>query len=105
MPVIARMRDATEAAAAIASDARELDDILMVVATEVGNAIDRIVGDLNGRIELLRAGDATPELVPPHDHSSALPQDNDRVLRLPEWLPRKKTTKESVEHQCSTAAA
>jgi chromosome segregation ATPase len=103
-PVITGMRDATQAVAAIASDARELDDILMVIATEVGNAVDRLLGDLDGRIETLRAGHAAPELSLPYNHSSALSQDNDRVLRLPDWLPRKRPTKEPVTDQCSTAA-
>jgi len=96
-PVIAAMRDAMQVAAAIVPDVRELDDILMVITTEVATAIDRLLGDLDGRIEVLRAG---------HDASALpLPQDNDRVLQLPGWLPRNKPTKPSVEDQCSTAAA
>lgn len=105
MPIIAGMRDATQAAAAIAPDAQELDDILMVIATEVGNAIDRLSSDLGKRIDVLRAGHAVPELTAPNNHPSRLPQDNDRIFRLPEWLPRKKPTKDPLEHQCSTAAA
>ena len=101
VPVIAGIRDATQAAAAIAPEARELDDILMVIATEVGNAIEGLLGDLAGRVAVLRAGDTLPLDSEP----SALPQDNDRVLRLPEWLPRNKPTKEPVEDRCSTAAA
>jgi hypothetical protein len=91
------MRDAMQVAAAIVPDVRELDDILMVITTEVGTAIDRLLGDLDGRIEVLRAGQDAPALL--------LPQDNDRVLQLPGWLPRNKPTKPSVEDQCSTAAA
>jgi hypothetical protein len=105
VPAITGMRDATQLAAAIVPDARELDDILMVITTEVGTAIHRLLGDLDGRIEVLRAGHDAPELLPPHKDSSALPQDNDRVLQLPEWLPRNKPTKQSVEDQCTTAAA
>lgn len=105
VPAITGMRDASQAAAAIVPDARELDDIVMVITAEVGNTIDRLLGDLDGRIEELRAGHAAPELPPLHNGSSALPQDNERVFQLPEWLPRKKPTKVSTEDQCSTAAA
>jgi len=105
VPVITAMRDATQAAAAIVPDARDLDDILTVISTEVGNAIDRLLGDLDGRIGVLRAGHAALEPLAPHNDSSASPQNNDRVLQLPEWLPRKKPTKEPVEDQCRTAAA
>ncbi len=101
VPAIAGIRDATQAAAAIAPEAKELDDILIVIATEVGNAIDGLLGDLTGQIEVLRAGDTAPL----HSDPSASSQDNDRVLRLPEWLPRKKPTKQPVEDGCSTAAA
>jgi hypothetical protein len=103
--VIAGMRDATQAAAAIVPEAQELDDILMMITNEVGIAIDRLSSDLQGRIAGLRAGHAAPELSAPNKDFSALPQDNDPTLQLPEWLPRNKPTKEPVEHQCSTAAA
>jgi outer membrane murein-binding lipoprotein Lpp len=106
-PVIGGIRDATEVAAAIVPDAREFNDLLLVIATEVANAIDGLLGDLDRRIEALRAGHVAPQLLPPRNTSPpALPQNNDRVLRLPEWLPRKKPTKkESAEERCSTAAA
>ena len=103
--VIAGIRAATQAAAAIVPEAQELDDVLMMITNEVGIAIDRLSGDLQGRIEVLRAAHAAPELSAPHKDCSALPQDNDPTLQLPGWLPRNKPTKESVEHQCSTAAA
>ena len=101
MPVVAGLRDATQTAAAIIADARELDELLLVVASEVGNALDGVLADLDGRIEALQAGQAAPELSPSANQSCELPQDNERVLRLPEWLPRKK----AIEDKCSTAAA
>jgi hypothetical protein len=104
VPVITGMREVTQAAAAIAPDAQELDDILMVIATEVGNAIDRLSSDLDGRIEVLRVGHAAPELAPSKNDSSGV-QDNDRVLHLPEWLRGGKPTKHPIEQQCSTVAA
>lgn len=92
-PVIAAIRDATEMAAAIVPEACELDDLLRVIATEVANAIDGLLGELDRRIEALHGGNAAPEL--PH-----------RVLHLPKCLPRTKpTNKESVEDRRNTAAA
>lgn len=104
--VIAGIRDATEKAAAIVPEARELNELLIVIATEVANAIDGLLGDLDRRIEALRAGHVTPELPQSLNGSPKLPQNGDRVHRLPEWLPHNKPTeKESAEDRCSTAAA
>jgi septation ring formation regulator EzrA len=105
-PVVTEIRDATEMAAAIVPEARELGELLQVVATEVANAIEGLVADLDGRIEALRAGHAAPDLPPTLSKSTETPQDNDRVLRLPEWLPRiRPIKKESVEDRRHTAAA
>jgi septal ring factor EnvC (AmiA/AmiB activator) len=105
-PVVTGIREATEMAVAIVPEARELGELLQVVATEVANAIDGLVGDLDGRIEALRAGHVAPDLPPTLSKSAQTPQDNARVLRLPEWLPRiRPTKKESVEDRCRTAAA
>jgi hypothetical protein len=105
-PVVAGMRGATEMAAEIVPAARELDDLFAVIATEIANAIDGLLGDLDQRIEALRGGHAALELPPALLGSHELPQENDRVLHLPEWLPRKKPTKEeSVEEGSSTVAA
>src|SRR5262249_18860914 len=101
VPVIAGLRDATQAAAVLVPEARELDEILVVIASEVGNAIDGGLADLDGRMEALRAGHAASELPQSATESCELPQDNHRVLRLPEWLSRKKT----IEDRCSTVAA
>jgi len=99
---IVGMRDVSVAARAIVPEAPELSDLLIGFATEVANTVDNLYGDLDRRMEALR----TPQLPRPLNGSPGLPQDNDRVLRLPEWLPRRKATKEdSVEDQCSTAAA
>ena len=77
----------------------------MLVATEVANAIDALLGDLDRRIEVLRAGHAAPQLSQSLSGPVELPQDNDRVLRLPEWLPRRRlTNKESSEDRRTTAA-
>ena len=100
---IAGMRDASVSARAILPEAPELSNLFIGVATEVANTVDNLLGDLDRRIEALRASQAAPQLF---NGSSELPQNSDRVLRLPEWLPRREPTKkEAVEDQCSTAAA
>ena len=60
VPTIAAIRGATELAAAIVPKARELDELLLTIATEVGNAIGGLLGDLDRRMEALRLGQ-TPE--------------------------------------------
>ena len=105
-PVISGIREATEVAAAIVPEASEFNDLLLVIGTEVANAIDGLLGDLDRRIEALRAGHIAPELPPQLKASPEPPQNADRVLRIPEWLPRKKPAKkESAQERCSTAAA
>jgi chromosome segregation ATPase len=102
---IAGMRDARVAARAIVFEAPELSNLLIGVATEVANTVDNLLGDLDRRIETLRASQSAPHLPPPVNGSSELPANND-LLRLPGWLPRRDPTKnEAVDDQCSTAAA
>jgi hypothetical protein len=103
---IAGMRDAGVSARAIVPEAPELNNLLIGVATEVANTIDSLLGDLDRRIDGLRATQATPQLPQSLNGSSELPQNADRVFRVPEWLPRREPTKkEAVEDQCSTEAA
>jgi hypothetical protein len=52
-----RMRDATVSARAIVPEARELNNLLIGVATEIANTVDNLLGDLDRRIEALRASD------------------------------------------------
>ena len=61
-PAIAGIRDATEAAAAHVPEVREFTETLDVIARDVAIAIDRLLGDLDRRIEAVRAGKAAPEL-------------------------------------------
>ena len=104
--VIAGIRDATEMAEAIVPEVREFNELLTAIATEVANSIDGLSGELDRRIEALRAGHATPEPPQSLNGSPELPQNNDRVHRFPEWLPGSKPTKkESAEDRRSTAAA
>jgi hypothetical protein len=105
-PVIAGIRDATEMAAAIDPEAHAFNDLLPVIASEVANTIDGLLGNLDRRIDSLRAGQAAPELAQSPNRSPELQQNSDGVVRLPEWLPRGQSgKKESVEAGCGIAAA
>jgi septal ring factor EnvC (AmiA/AmiB activator) len=101
---IAGMSDATETAAPIVPDVRELNELLAVIATEVANAIDGLVGGLDRRIEELRPSLGEAEAPQSIDGSPELPQNSNHVQRLPEWLPHGEPTK-SAEDQSNTAAA
>jgi len=69
-PAIKAIRDATEMATAIVPEAREFKDLLEVIAAEVANATDGLLGDLDRRVEALRAGTTAPQ---PAEHSMPLP--------------------------------
>jgi hypothetical protein len=99
---IAGMSDATEMAAQIVPDVRELNELLAVIATEVANAIDGLVGGLDRRIEELRPDLGGAEAPQSINGSPEPPQNSDH--ELPEWLPHSKPTK-SAEDQGNTAAA
>jgi septal ring factor EnvC (AmiA/AmiB activator) len=105
-PAIAQIRDATELAAAIVPEAREFTDLLEVIATEVANATNGLLEDLDRRMHALRVGLTAPEPAPAqsiNESSRELQQDNDRVFRLPEWLAQRKA--KSAQDRCCTAAA
>ena len=103
-PAIAQIRDATELATAIVPEARELSELLEVIAIEVANATDGLLEDLDRRIHALRAGFAAPEPAQSVNGSAPeLQQDNDRVLDLPEWVAQRKA--KSAQDRCCTAAA
>jgi len=100
------IRDATEMAAAIVPEAREFNDSLTIIAAEVTKAIDGLLCDLDRRIEALRPIHAALEPPQSLNGSPEVLQISDDLPRLPQWLPRKKSTKkESVEDQCCTTAA
>ena len=101
---IAGMSDATEMAAPIVPDVRELNELLAVIATEVANAIDGLVGGLDRRIEELRPDLGGAEAPQSINGSPEPPQNSDHEQGLPEWLPHSKPTK-SAEDQGNTAAA
>jgi hypothetical protein len=105
-PVIAGIRNATEAAETIVPEARDLNELLDVIATEVAKSIDGLLCDLDLRIEAVRTGNASPELAQSLTRSAEAPQISDRVHRLREWLPHRKPAKEeATDDRPSTAAA
>ena len=59
---IAGIRNATEVAETIVPAVREFNESLDVIATNVVNAIDDLLVELDRRIEAARAGKAAPEL-------------------------------------------
>jgi hypothetical protein len=105
-PVLAGIRNATDMAETIVPEARELNELLDVIATEIAKSIDGLLCDLDLRIEAVRGGNASPELPQSLTKSAEAPQISDRVHRLREWLPHRKPAKEkTTENQRSTAAA
>ncbi|HEV2697937.1 MAG TPA: hypothetical protein VGU90_08085, partial [Terriglobales bacterium] len=74
---IAGIRGATEMAAAIVAKARELDELLLPIATEAGNAIGDLLSDLDRRIKALRVRQVAPELPQSFKESEARRKAND----------------------------
>jgi chromosome segregation ATPase len=103
-PAVAGIQDATEKAAAIVPEAREFTGLLQIIAAEVTKATDGLLGELDGRIDDLRAGLATPEQRESLGGSADVQQDNDREsLHLPGWLAQRKA--KSAADRCCAAAA
>ena len=105
--VIARLCDATAAAAAeIVPEARELNGLLAMVATEVDTEIDSLLCALRRRAEAVRTGQ-TDEFSPPPASGQKPTLVNERLpLLLPAFLPRNREMleTEAVEERSSTAA-
>ena len=88
---IAGIRNATEVAETIVPAVREFNESLDVIATNVVNAIDGLLVELDRRIEAARAFKAGPELQQWLTWCPESPQISDRLNRLPVKL-----TKEEV---------
>ncbi len=103
-PVIRELCEATEIAAAVVPEARELNSFLISVDT----VIDPLLRELDRRADAVRVGHAALDLPCLADEPPVeLPKDdNDRLLRFPKWLsPNKEAAKgETAEDPRSTAA-
>jgi len=104
-PVIGELCEATEMAAAVVPEARELNSFLLSVATEVDTLIDPLLRELDRLADAVRVGHAALDLpCLANESPTELPRDkNDRLLR---FLSRNKEVgkKETAENPRSTAA-
>jgi chromosome segregation ATPase len=110
-PVVNELCEATEMAGAVVPEARELNNFLSSVATEVETVVDPLLRELDRRADAVRAGYAALDLpCLANEATSELPKDNNdrllRLLRFPMWLSRSKEEegKETTENPQSTAA-
>ncbi|MBR0695611.1 hypothetical protein [Bradyrhizobium lablabi] len=110
-PVIGELCQATEMAAAVIPEARELNNFLSSVATEVEAAIDSLLRELDRRADAVRVRHAALDLsCLANEAPTELPNDISdrllRLLRLPAWLSRSNEVgkKEAAENPRSTAA-
>jgi outer membrane murein-binding lipoprotein Lpp len=98
-PALAAIRNATEVAETIVPEARELNELLDVIATEVAKTIDGLLDNLDGRIDALRtpelpqAPNTSPDLRLVHSAleesltvSPQVLQNSDGIPGIPEWL-------------------
>src|SRR6266853_6010346 len=87
-PLIVKLCEATEMAAAVVPEARTLDSFLLSVATEIDNVIDPLLRELDRRADEVRVGNAVLDLpCLANAAPTELPKDNnDRLLRFPVWL-------------------
>jgi hypothetical protein len=96
-PVIGELCEATEMAAAVVPEARELNSFLLSLATEVDTVIDPLLRELDRRADAVRVGHATLDLPSlANEAPTELPKvNNDRLLRFPIRLA---TLPACVEH-------
>ena len=88
-PVIGDLRDATEMAAAVVPEARELNRFLLSVATEVDTVIGSLLLELDRCADAARAAHAALDLPCLVDEGpAAVAKGNNRLLRFPIWLSR-----------------
>jgi hypothetical protein len=116
-PVIGELCEATEMAAAVVPEARELNSFLLSVATEVDTLIDPLLRELDRRADAVRVGHAALDLpCLANEAPTELPKDNnDRLLpfslaKTPRnedadgCLATRRWEKETAENPRSTAA-
>jgi predicted nucleic acid-binding Zn-ribbon protein len=110
-PAVSELCEATEMAGAVVPEARELNNFLSSVATEVETVVDPLLRELDRRADAVRVGCAELDLpCLANEAPTELPKDNNdrllRLLRLPMWLSRSREEerKEATENPQSTAA-
>jgi len=89
-PVIADLCKATEMAAAVVPEARELNKFLLSIAAEVDTVIDPLLSELERRSDVVRIEQGGPDL-PCLTNETPIepPKDgHDRPSRFPIWLAR-----------------
>jgi hypothetical protein len=107
-PVIGKLCEVIERAAAVVPEARELNSFLLSVAAEVDSLVDPLLRELDQRADAVRVGQAAQGL--PYSSNGAPvepPRNNwDRLIRFPGWLSRitEVEKKETTENPRSTAA-
>ena len=89
-PVISELCEATEMAAAVVPEARELYHFLLSVAAEVDTVIGPLLLELDQRADAARAAHAALGLacLAGEGQTEAPKHNNDRPLRFPKWLSR-----------------
>jgi hypothetical protein len=99
-PLIGELCEATEMAAAVVPEARELNSFLLSVATEVDTVIDPLLRELDRRADAVRVAHAALDLpCLANEAPTELPKDNnDRLLRFPIWLSTLASLPACVEH-------
>ena len=107
-PVIGKLCEAIERAAAVVPEARELNSFLLSVAAEVDSLVDPLLRELDQRADAVRVGQAALELPCSADGAPIEPPSNNRdwLLRFPVWLSRIKEFEknETTETPRGTAA-
>ena len=107
-PVIGKLCEAIEMAAAVVPEACELNSFLISVAAEVDCVVDPLLRELDQRADAVRVGQAVPDLPCSANGAPIEPPRNnrDRLLRFPVWLSRVEEVekKETTENPRSTAA-
>jgi predicted nucleic acid-binding Zn-ribbon protein len=102
-PVIAGLCDATETAATVVLEARELNSFLKQAANEVNTVIDLVLRELHRRAEAVRAGHVAPHLAELVKSVAERPKNNDLPLLLP-TRNNEVQKSEAAEDRGSTAA-
>ena len=89
-PVIGELCEATEMAAAVVPEARELNKFLLSIAAEVDTVIDPLLSELERRVDAARIEQGIPDLPSlTNEAPTGLPKDgHDRPSRFPIWLTR-----------------